>query len=179
MRRKNYEMGRIKISGVENLATLSVLSEERERDLLKKVCRGEKEVKDEIIYGRLNWVAGIVQHCFGERDDLEDLFQLGCIGLIKAVERYDFRYGVAFTTYADALIVGEIRNYLYANDIVRIPVNIKRLGCRVAQAVQFLTASLQRSPTTSEISLYTKLSEKDVTEVLRSFQKPVDRKSVV
>ena len=109
---------KVEICGV-NTSKLKTLTDEEKRELLKKSKEGDSEARDRLIYGNLRLVLSIIQRFNNRREDLDDLFQVGCIGLVKAVDNFNLDLDVKFSTYAVPMIIGEIRRYLRDNTEIR------------------------------------------------------------
>ena len=110
---------KVEIAGI-NTANLKVLTDEEKTELLKRSKAGDEKARQELIYGNLRLVLSIVQRFTNRRENLDDLFQVGCIGLVKAVDHFNTDLDVKFSTYAVPMIIGEIRRYLRDNNAIRI-----------------------------------------------------------
>ena len=146
MRRKLVE-----ICGVDT-SELRTLGEEEKRELLVRAQAGDLAARDELTMGNLRLVLSVIQRFNPKNESIDDLFQVGCIGLIKAVRRFDTSYGVKFSTYAVPMIIGEVRRYLRDNNAIRVSRSLRDLAYKALQAKEQLAAELQREPTISEIS---------------------------
>lgn len=153
---------KVEICGV-NTSTLKVLSDDEKRDLLLKVRDGDTDARQELIYGNLRLVLSIVQRFTGRKENLDDLFQVGCIGLCKAVDNFNVELDVKFSTYAVPMIIGEIRRYLRDNNSIRISRSVRDLAYKALQAREELTKEKNEEPTVEEIA--TRLGEKKETVV--------------
>jgi len=142
---------KVEICGV-NTAHLKVLSDEEKRDLLQKARGGDEEARKELISGNLRLVLSIIQRFTGRRENLDDLFQVGCIGLIKAVDNFNVEMDVKFSTYAVPMIIGEIRRYLRDNNAIRISRSVRDLAYRALQAREELISQKETEPTVEEIA---------------------------
>ena len=129
---------KVEICGV-NTSTLRVLSEEEKRALLKRVKEGDDPARQELIYGNLRLVLSIVQRFSNRKESLDDLFQVGCIGLCKAVDNFNIELDVKFSTYAVPMIIGEIRRYLRDNNSIRISRSVRDLAYKDLQTREELT----------------------------------------
>lgn len=145
------QRNRVEICGV-NTASLRVLTDEEKHALLLRVRAGDEAARNELISGNLRLVLSIVQRFSGRREGMDDLFQVGCIGLVKAVDHFNTELDVKFSTYAVPMIIGEIRRYLRDNNAIRISRSTRDLAYRALQAREELIATNEREPTTEEIS---------------------------
>ena len=141
---------RVEICGV-NTSKLTVLSDEEKTELLKRIKEGDEKARKKMIEGNLRLVLSIIQKFAMRTSCLDDLFQVGCIGLIKAVENFDTEIGVKFSTYACPMIVGEVRRYLRDNNAVRVSRSIRDLAYKALQAREALSSTSSRDPTIEEI----------------------------
>ena len=153
---------KVEICGV-NTSTLKVLSDEEKRALLLRVKDGDNEARQELIYGNLRLVLSIVQRFTGRKENLDDLFQVGCIGLCKAVDNFNVELDVKFSTYAVPMIIGEIRRYLRDNNSIRISRSVRDLAYKALQVREELTKEKSEDPTVEEIA--NRLGEKKETVV--------------
>ena len=163
---------KVEICGV-NTSTLKVLSDDEKRELLLKVKNGDATARQELIYGNLRLVLSIVQRFTGRKENLDDLFQVGCIGLCKAVDNFNVELEVKFSTYAVPMIIGEIRRYLRDNSSMRISRSIKDVAYKAMQAKEKLTNLNQREPTVEEIAKEIGAKRGDVVTALESVSDPI------
>ncbi|MCI8387538.1 MAG: RNA polymerase sporulation sigma factor SigG [Clostridiales bacterium] len=163
---------KVEICGV-NTAKLKTLTAEEKHDLLVKAHDGDTAARDELIAGNLRLVLSIIQRFTSRGENLDDLFQVGCVGLIKAVDNFDLSLDVKFSTYAVPMIIGEIRRYLRDNNLVRVSRSVRDLAYRALTAREELSRTLDREPTTDDIAK--KLGEKpeDVAAALDAIVEPV------
>ena len=147
---------KVEICGV-NTSNLKVLSDSEKTELLEKAKNGDTNARQELIYGNLRLVLSIIQRFTNRKENMDDLFQVGCIGLVKAVDNFNPEYEVKFSTYAVPMIIGEIRRYLRDNNAVRISRSVRDLAYRALQVREELVNEKQSEPTVDEIS--TKLGE--------------------
>lgn len=148
---------KVEICGV-NTSDLKVLTDEEKHDLLLRARGGDEGARQELISGNLRLVLSIIQRFTGRKENMDDLFQVGCIGLVKAVDNFNVEMDVKFSTYAVPMIIGEIRRYLRDNNAIRISRSVRDLAYRAMQAREELIAVKQSEPTVDEIA--TKLGEK-------------------
>ena len=142
---------KVEISGV-NTSNLITLSEKEKDELLKKASTGDKEARKKLIDGNLRLVLSIVQRFSNRNENADDLFQVGCIGLIKAVDNFNTELNVKFSTYAVPMIIGEMKRYLRDNNSIRVSRSIKDLAYKALQAKEQLSKELSHEPTVEEIT---------------------------
>ena len=142
---------KVEISGV-NTSQLKVLRESEKMELLKKVKQGDMQAREELINGNLRLVLSVIQRFAGRGEGPDDLFQVGCIGLIKAIDNFDITQPVRFSTYAVPMIQGELRRYLRDNSPVRVSRSMRDLAYRAMQARERLTSANGREPTIEAIA---------------------------
>ena len=160
------------ICGVDT-SKLPVLKESLKEALLKKVKNGDNSARDELINGNLRLVLSVIQRFTGRGENLDDLFQVGCIGLIKSIDNFDITQNVRFSTYAVPMIIGEIRRYLRDNNAIRVSRSIKDTAYKAMQAKEKLAAKKQTEPTVKEIADELKMPIEDVVIALESIVSPV------
>ena len=119
--------GKVEICGV-NTSELKVLSAKEKEELLKKAAEGDKKAREELISGNLKLVLSVIRRFSGRGENPDDLFQVGCIGLIKAIDNFDLSHGVKFSTYAVPMIIGELRRYLRDNTPIRVSRSLRDLA---------------------------------------------------
>ena len=142
---------KVEICGV-NTAKLKVLSDEEKRALLLRAKDGDMEARQELIYGNLRLVLSVIQRFSGRKESMDDLFQVGCIGLVKAVDNFNTDLDVKFSTYAVPMIIGEIRRYLRDNNAIRISRSMRDLAYRSLQAREELVHEKEGDPSVEEIA---------------------------
>ncbi len=160
---------KVEICGV-NTSDIKVLSLEEQTNLFKEYQNGNAWAKDELINGNLKLVLSILRKYNNRTDNLDDLFQVGCIGLIKAIDNFDLSHGVRFSTYAVPMIVGEIKRYLRDNNSVRIARSIKDTAYKALKVKEELTNINGREPKVWEIADKMNLSEFEVGNALNSLK---------
>lgn len=156
-----------------NTSGLTVLTEEEKRTLMNRVRAGDGDARQEMICGNLRLVLSIVQRFAGRRENPDDLFQVGCIGLIKAVDNFDVGKEVMFSTYAVPMIIGEIRRFLRDSAAVRVSRSLRDLAYRALQARDELSARLDRDPTPEEIALQVGVTRAQVVSAMEAIVEPV------
>lgn len=163
---------KVTISGIDT-SKLPVLSDERKNELLIRIKNGDKEAKDEFIKGNLRLVLSIVQRFSGRGESMDDLFQVGCIGLIKSAENFDVGLGLKFSTYGVPMILGEIRRYLRDNNMVRVSRSLRDIAYKALAVKERFTALNSREPSVEEISAEIGICKEDVVMALESVVDPV------
>jgi RNA polymerase sporulation-specific sigma factor len=164
---------KVEICGV-NTATLKVLSEAEKMRLLREMRDGTNpRAREEMVNGNLRLVLSVIQRFTGRGENLDDLFQVGCIGLIKAIDNFDINQNVRFSTYGVPMIIGEIRRYLRDNSSVRISRSVRDLAYKAMQMKERLTNERQQEPTVEEIARELDVPREDVVLALESVVEPV------
>lgn len=164
--------GKVEICGV-NTAKLQRLSHEEMMNLLPKAQAGDAAAREKLICGNLKLVLSVVQRFSGRGADMDDLFQVGCIGLVKAIDHFDMSQDVRLSTYAVPLIIGEVRRYLRDFTTVRVSRSLRDTAYRVLQAREKLTAEWQREPTVEEIAQFLDIPREDIALALDAITDPV------
>lgn len=163
---------KVEICGV-NTSTLKVLSDEEKRALLLRTKAGDMCARQELIYGNLRLVLSIIQRFTGRRENVDDLFQVGCIGLVKAVDNFNVELDVKFSTYAVPMIIGEIRRYLRDNNSIRISRSVRDLAYRALQAREELTREKESEPTAEEIAARLGEKKESVVQAMEAIIEPI------
>ncbi|MBQ8684269.1 MAG: RNA polymerase sporulation sigma factor SigG [Clostridia bacterium] len=163
---------KVEICGV-NTATLKVLSEAEKIELLRQMQAGDRKARDELVRGNLRLVLSVVQRFTQRGENLDDLFQVGCIGLIKSIDNFDLSQNVRFSTYAVPMIIGEIRRYLRDNNAIRISRSMRDIAYRAMQMKEQLLAENHKEPTIEEIARRLELPREDVVVALEAIVDPV------
>ena len=163
---------RVDICGI-NTAKLHVLSEEDKRRLLQQAAAGNAGARNALIEGNLRLVLSVVQRFSQRGESPDDLFQVGCIGLIKAIDRFDTALNVRFSTYAVPMIIGEIRRYLRDNNFVRVSRSIRDVAFHAMQKREQLMADYGREVTTDEVAAAMQLPREQVSQALEAMADPV------
>ena len=165
-------INRVEICGV-NTSKLPVLSNEEKNELLKKIKDGDKEAREKFINGNLRLVLSVVGRFSGRGENADDLFQIGCVGLIKAIDNFDITLNVQFSTYAVPMIVGEIRRYLRDNNMVRVSRSIRDLAYKVLQVKEKKTKKTGKEPSIEEIAKELEVSKEEISFCLDAIQDPI------
>ena len=164
--------GKVEICGV-NTARLKVLSQQQMHQLLLQVREGDEQAREALIEGNLRLVLSVIQRFNGRGESPDDLFQVGCIGLIKAISNFDPTKEVRFSTYGVPMIAGEVRRYLRDNAAIRVSRSIRDIAYRVLQCKEAMTTALGREPTLEEIAKELSLPQEDVSEALDAVCAPL------
>ncbi len=163
---------KVEISGV-NTSKLKVLRESEKMALLQLVKQGDMEAREELINGNLRLVLSVIQRFAGRGESPDDLFQVGCIGLMKAIDNFDITQPVKFSTYAVPMITGELRRYLRDSSPVRVSRSVRDLAYRAMQAKEKLTAQKNNEPTIDEIAQELQVPRKDIVIALEAISEPI------
>ena len=165
-------MQKVEICGV-NTSKLPILSSEEKKELLNKIKNGDMEAREKFINGNLRLVLSVVQRFSGRNESADDLFQIGCIGLIKAIDNFDPSLNVQFSTYGVPMIIGEIRRYLRDNNIVRVSRSIRDLAYKTMQVKEKLTKETGKEPTIEEMAKELDVEPEEIAFSLDAIQDPV------
>ncbi len=163
---------KVEICGI-NTSKLQLLTEEEKIDLLRKTRAGDKAAREKLILGNLRLVLSVIQSFQSRGENADDLFQVGCIGLIKAVDNFDLSQEVKFSTYAVPLVVGEVRRYLRDNSMLRVPRSLRDLAYKAMKAKEALKNRLSRDPTVDEVAKELGESPKAVRNALDAIVDPI------
>lgn len=170
------QYNKVEICGV-NTAKLKVLTEAEKRDLLQKIKHGtpkeREKARDEMISGNLKLVLSVIQRFTNRGENLDDLFQVGCIGLIKAIDNFNPELLVKFSTYGVPMIIGEIRRYLRDNNSIRVSRSMRDTAYKAMQVKEQLTTVNGKEPTVDEIARALEVKREDVVLALESIVEPV------
>ena len=164
--------GKVEICGV-NTSRLKVLKNEETVALLKRTKEGDMAAREELIAGNLRLVLSVIQKFSNRGENVDDLFQVGCIGLIKAIDNFNTDLDVRFSTYGVPMIVGEIRRYLRDNSSMRVSRSMRDTAYKILQAKEKFMAEHQREPTMEEIAKILGLKREDVVFAMDAIMDPV------
>ena len=164
--------GKVEICGV-NTSKLKVLSQKEMEQLLRRSRDGDEAARQELIEGNLRLVLSVIQRFSGRGESADDLFQVGCIGLMKAIANFDPDKQVRFSTYGVPMIAGEVRRYLRDNSAIRVSRSIRDVAYKVLQYKESITTELGRDPTLEEIATALDISIEDVSQALDAVCAPV------
>ena len=163
---------KVEICGV-NTAELKVLTDEEKRLLLRRTKEGDSYARQELICGNLRLVLSIIQRFTNRKESMDDLFQVGCIGLVKAVDNFNVALDVKFSTYAVPMIIGEIRRYLRDNNSIRISRSVRDLAYRALQAREELTREMEHEPTPEQIAQRIGEKKEAVVHAMEAIVEPI------
>jgi len=163
---------RVEICGV-NTAKLPLLKGEEKEELFKKIKEGDSFAREQYIKGNLRLVLSIIQRFSASNENVDDLFQIGCIGLMKAIDNFDITLGVKFSTYAVPMIIGEIRRYLRDNNSIRVSRSIRDTAYRAMYVRDVLQKSMDREPTIEEIAEESGIPREEIINALDAIQVPM------
>lgn len=163
---------KVEICGV-NTSTLPVLKEEEKASLFQRIKAGDREAREEYIKGNLRLVLSVIRRFSGSSENADDLFQIGCIGLIKSIDNFDPTMNVKFSTYAVPMIIGEIRRYLRDNNSVRVSRSMRDTAYKAIHARELMIRRTSQDPSLSEISSEIGIPEEEIVFALDAIQSPV------
>ena len=164
--------GKVDISGI-NTNNIKVLTNDEMNDLFYRLKSGDSSVRDELINGNLKLVLSLLKGFSNRCDNMDDLFQIGCIGLIKAIDNFDLSHGVRFSTYAVPMIVGEVKRYLRDNNSIRISRGIKDIAYKTLKLKSEMMSSKGIEPSNEDVAKILGVDEIDVIIALDSMKDPV------
>jgi RNA polymerase sporulation-specific sigma factor len=165
-------MNKVEICGV-NTSNLPVLKNEEMKKLFVRLQQNDRQAREELIQGNLRLVLSVIQRFSNRGEHVDDLFQVGCIGLIKAIDNFDLGQNVRFSTYAVPMIIGEIRRYLRDNNPVRVSRSLRDIAYKALQVREKLLGEKSQEPTLKEISERLNLKQEDVVFALDAIQDPI------
>ena len=163
---------KVEICGV-NTSKLKTLSDKEKKELLQKVREGDSEARAALIDGNLRLVLSIIQRFTNRRENLDDLFQVGCIGLIKAIDNFNVELDVKFSTYAVPMIIGEVRRYLRDNNTIRVSRSVRDLAYRALQARELLQGKDNAEPTVEQIAAHISEKPEAVAAAIEAIAEPM------
>jgi len=163
---------KVEICGV-NTSQLPVLKEAKKRELLLKVRQGDKNAREQLITGNLKLILSVIRRFTARGENPDDLFQVGCIGLIKAIDNFDVSLDVRFSTYAVPMIIGEIRRYLRDNNSIRVSRSLKDIAYKAMQAKEAFIAKHGKEPTIEQLAKELELKTQEVVLALEAIAMPV------
>lgn len=165
-------LNKVEICGV-NTSKLPVLTNEEKNMLFKRIKQGDKVAREQFVQGNLRLVLSVIQRFTMRGENVDDLFQVGCIGLIKSIDNFNTELNVQFSTYAVPMIIGEIRRYLRDNNAIRVSRSLKDIAYKALSAKEKLTNEGEREPTIEEIAKEVDIPPKDVANALSAIQDPM------
>ncbi len=165
-------VNKVEICGV-NTSKLPILKNEEKEILFQKILQGDKEARQQYIYGNLRLVLSVIQRFSNRGEYMDDLFQVGCIGLMKAIDNFDVTQGVKFSTYAVPMIIGEVRRYLRDNNPIRVSRSLRDTAYKALQIKERLTAEKSKEPAIEEIAKELGMPKENVVMALDAIQDPI------
>lgn len=165
-------MYKVEICGV-NTAKLPLLTDEEKKELFEKIQKGDKKAREDFIRGNLRLVLSIIQRFSNSGENIDDLFQIGCIGLMKAIDHFDVTLNVKFSTYAVPMIIGEIRRYLRDNNSIRVSRSIRDTAYKAIYTKELMMKKNDKEPTVEEIAEKLDVTPEDIVYALDAIQSPV------
>ena len=165
-------INKVEICGV-NTSKLPVLTNKEKDELFIRIKQGDEEARKEFINGNLRLVLSVIQRFYGRGENADDLFQIGCIGLIKSIDNFDLTQGVQFSTYAVPMIIGEIRRYLRDNNTIRVSRSVRDLAYKTLQHKERFNKEKGREPTIEEIAKELGVEREDIAFSLDAIQDPI------
>lgn len=163
---------KVEICGV-NTSKLPLLTNEEKSELFEKIKAGDKEARETFIKGNLRLVLSIIQRFSGANENIDDLFQIGCIGLMKAIDHFDTTLNVKFSTYAVPMIIGEIRRYLRDNNSIRVSRSIRDTAYKAIYAKEAMMKESDKEPTVEELAQKLEIPAQEIVFALDAIQSPV------
>ena len=165
-------ISKVEISGV-NTSKLPVLSNEEKKDLLEKIKKGDSDARNKFINGNLRLVLSVIKRFKNRGENVDDLFQIGCIGLMKAIDNFDLNQNVQFSTYAVPMIIGEIRRYLRDNNSIRVSRSIKDLAYKALAVKERILKEENREATISELEKILNVPKEEIATSFDAIQSPI------
>ena len=163
---------KVEICGV-NTTKLPLLKNSEKEELFERILKGDKEAREEYIKGNLRLVLSIIQRFANNGENVDDLFQIGCIGLMKAIDNFDVTQGVKFSTYAVPMIIGEIRRYLRDNNSIRVSRSLRDIAYKAIYTKEAMMKQSDQEPTVQQIADKIGVKSEDVVYALDAIQSPV------
>ena len=165
-------LNKVEICGV-NTSNLPLLSKEEKEALFVKIKAGDEEARNTFINGNLRLVLSVIQRFYGRGENADDLFQVGCVGLIKAIDNFDLTQNVQFSTYAVPMIIGEVKRYLRDNNSIRVSRSVRDLAYKVIQFKERYTKEHGKEPNVEEIAKELEVTKEEIAFSLDAIQDPV------
>ena len=165
-------LNKVEICGV-NTSKLPVLKAEEKEELFRRIKQGDEEARELYIKGNLRLVLSVIKRFSNSSENMDDLFQIGCIGLMKSIDNFDDSIGVKFSTYAVPMIIGEIRRYLRDNNSIRVSRSLRDIAYKAIHAKELLTRTSMQEPTLEDIARETGIDKDDILFALDAIQSPV------
>ncbi len=165
-------INKVEICGVDT-SKLPVMKPKQMKDMMLRIKQGDKKAREEFIRGNLRLVLSVIQRFTGRRENMDDLFQVGCIGLIKAIDNFNVDLGVRFSTYAVPMITGELRRYLRDNNSIRVSRSLRDIAYKALQVRNMLSKKDSTEPSVEKIAEELGVNVEDVVFALDAIQDPV------
>lgn len=165
-------INKVEICGVDT-SKLPLLSTEEKNELLIKIKNGNEEAREKLINGNLRLVLSVIRRFFNKGENADDLFQIGCVGLIKAIDNFEIEQNVQFSTYAVPMIVGEVKRYIRDNNSIRVSRSIKELAYRIISEKESFLKENDREPTIEELVKILEVPKEDIIMSIDSIQTPI------
>ena len=165
-------VNKVEIASV-NTSQLPILTNKEKEELFIKIKQGDEEARNEFIKGNLRLVLSVIQRFYGRGENADDLFQIGCVGLIKSIDNFDLSQGVQFSTYAVPMIIGEVRRYLRDNNSIRVSRSVRDLAYKTIQLKDKFNKEKGREPTIEEIAKELKVEKEEIAASLDAIQVPI------
>lgn len=163
---------KVEICGV-NTAKLPILKEKEKEELFQKIKQGDNDAREAYIKGNLRLVLSVIKRFSNHHENIDDLFQIGCIGLIKSIDNFDDSLGVKFSTYAVPMIIGEIRRYLRDNNSIRVSRSLRDTAYKAIHAKEILQKDSLSEPSLEEIAIEAGIPKEDIVYALDAIQSPI------
>ena len=165
-------LNKVEICGVDT-SKLPLLSMDEKNKLLKKIKEGDREAREIFINGNLRLVLSVIRRFFSKGENADDLFQIGCVGLIKAIDNFEMEQNVQFSTYAVPMIIGEVKRYLRDNNSIRVSRSIRELSYKIAMEKDKYIKENNKEPTVEELAQILGVSKEDIIMSIDAIQVPV------
>ena len=165
-------INKVEICGVDT-SKLPLLSTEEKNELLVKVKKGDDDAREKLINGNLRLVLSVIRKFFNKGENADDLFQIGCVGLIKAIDNFELEQNVQFSTYAVPMIIGEVKRYIRDNNSIRVSRSIKELAYKIIIEKENFLKKQDREPTIEELANILGVSKEDIIMSIDSIQTPI------
>lgn len=163
---------KVEITGI-NTSEIKVLSSAKMEELFKRLSEGDSTAREELVNGNLKLVLSILKRFNKKDENMDDLFQVGCIGLLKAIDNFDLSYGVKFSTYCVPMVLGEVRRYLRDNSSIRVSRSVKDLAYKILKLKDEITMAKGVEPSNKEIADMLEVEESDICHALEALRPPV------
>ena len=165
-------INKVEICGVDT-SKLPILSNEEKIELLNEIRKGNKEARTKFINGNLRLVLSVIRRFFSKGENADDLFQIGCVGLIKAIDNFEIEQNVQFSTYAVPMIIGEVKRYLRDNNSIRVSRSIRELAYKISAEKDRFLKEKEREPTVEELANILEVTKEEIVMSLDAIQMPI------